>query len=181
MTLEYRALDGEIEATGKKLAGWAARYDTPARLDQFEEIIRRGAFRKSLRAQTQPIPLLVGHRPDRVVARTPRSLRLSDAGEGVEFEADLPDTAEARDLRTLIDAGVLDGMSVGFRVTDEEWKGNTRQVRAADLFEISVVAVPAYPDATVALRHRPRPTDLSVYRYRLRMYALSGESRCPHV
>ncbi len=48
--------------------------------------------------------------------------------------------------------------SFGFTVRPdgERWSGNYRELRSVDLAEISVIlAWPAYPDTTVAVRNRP--------------------------
>lgn len=42
-------------------------------------------------------------------------------------------------LVALADRGDLGGMSFGFIATDEAWQGDTRELRAVDLREISVV------------------------------------------
>jgi len=168
--IEYRAAPGDLEAAGNKLGGYAARFNSPAALGDFEEVIAKGAFRTSLRSKV-PVPLLVGHDQARAVARTPRTLRLVEDGDGLAFEADLPDTQEARDLRTLISEGVLDGMSFGFQTVKEKWEGARRTLQEVRLLEVSVVAVPAYADTTVALRSRPACTDpLWVRRRRLFLF-----------
>lgn len=164
--IEYRAAPGELETTGNKLAGYAARFNSPAALGDFEEMVARGAFRASLKSKV-PVPLLVGHDQARAVARTPRTLRLTEDGQGLAFEADLPDTQEARDLRTLIAEGVLDGMSFGFQAIKEKWEGARRTLQEIRLLEVSVVAVPAYADTTIALRSRPAGDPLWIRRRRL--------------
>jgi hypothetical protein len=71
----------------------------------------------------------------------------------------LPDTQEGRDLATLIDLGTLDAMSFGFIVKGDRWEKqegrNTRHISDVDLFDVSVVAFPAYADSSVALRSMP--------------------------
>lgn len=166
--IEYRAAEGDMETVGNRLVGYAARFDTPAVLGEFEEVIARGAFRKSLRAKT-PVPLLIGHDQGRAVARTPRTLRLAEDGDGLTFEADLVDTQEARDLRTYIAEGVLDGMSFGFQTVAEKWENTRRTLMEVRLLEVSVVAVPAYPDTSVALRRMPHP-DVDIHRLRARAW-----------
>lgn len=167
--IEYRAVEGVGTAiTGNKLAGYAARFGVPAELGEYEEVIQRGAFKASLKSKT-PVPLLVGHDQARAIARSPRTMRLSEDGEGLYFDAELPDTQEARDLRTLIDGGVLDGMSFGFLTTKESWHGVRRTLHEVRLVEISVVAVPAYPDTSVALRNRQIANRDPLWAYRKRL------------
>ena len=66
----------------------------------------------------------------------------------------LPDTTAGRDLVALAERGDLGGMSFGFIATDEAWQGDTRELRAVDLREISVVqSWPAYQQTEISLRH----------------------------
>jgi phage head maturation protease len=50
--------------------------------------------------------------------------------------------------------GDLDQMSIGFRVTRQEWNGDytERQIREVELFDVSVVTFPASPTTTANLR-----------------------------
>jgi phage head maturation protease len=68
----------------------------------------------------------------------------------------LPDTQEGRDTATLVKGGELSGMSIGFRTITDEWatvnEEQVRTLREVDLFDVSVVAFPAYPDTTIAKR-----------------------------
>jgi HK97 family phage prohead protease len=80
------------------------------------------------------------------------SLRFEDAPGGLMFEIDLP---EARaDIREALERGDLTGaVSVGFYVDDggDEWQNKTkpaiRTVRNAELVELSIVPMGAYPQA----------------------------------
>jgi hypothetical protein len=83
-------------------------------------------------------------------------LKLSEDAKGLRFELKVPDTAAGRDVIALAERGDLGGMSFGFVATDEAWDGDTRELRAVDLHEISVVqSWPAYSQTEVSLRSRP--------------------------
>ena len=84
------------------------------------------------------------------------TLALHEDSHGLAFSLRLPDTQHGRDLAALAARGDLGGMSFGFVATDEEWHGNTRELREVELHEVSVVqSWPAYPQTTVSLRNRP--------------------------
>jgi hypothetical protein len=72
----------------------------------------------------------------------------------------LPDTQDGRDLATLIERGDLDAMSFGFTVKGDRWEKNegrnTRHISDVDLYDVSIVAYPAYPDTTAAMRSMPK-------------------------
>ena len=95
------------------------------------------------------------------------SLRLSDSAKALSFEATIPATAEQptwiRDTVMALDAGLVGGISPGFRVPPINGAevlipepGNEgvmiREIREAVLFELSLVTRPAYGDTTVSRR-----------------------------
>jgi len=170
--LEVRAAAEMRAAGGRRLEGYAAIFDAPARIADFRETIRPGAFRASL-ASGADVVALVDHDPGRLLARTRSgTLRLAEDQRGLAFDLDLPDTTLGRDLLALAERRDLGGMSFGFRVTDEAWPTRTeRELRAVALVEVSVVhAFPAYEQTTVSARVRPSG-DAGTSLLRLRLLA----------
>lgn len=144
----------ELRAAGRKLEGYAAVFDTPARIGGFTEIIKPGAFRATLEARADVLAL-VDHDPTRLLARTGSgTLRLAEDSRGLSFEMDLPDTSTGRDVLALAERRDLGGMSFGFRVKKDAWPAHDRrELRAVELIEVSVVqAFPAYAATTIAAR-----------------------------
>jgi len=158
MTIERRAAVLEIRAAGRRLAGYAAVFGAEARIGDFTETIAAGAFAATLAAGGDKLAL-VDHDPGRVLARTRSgTLRLAEDSRGLAFDLDVPDTQAGHDVLELAKRGDVGGMSFGFMVPKggEAWAGDRRELRAIDLREISVVlAWPAYPDTTIAVRNRP--------------------------
>ncbi len=154
--MERRRAVAASAAPGLKLAGYAALFDREARIGDFSEVIRRGAFSASL--AKNDILCLVDHDPARLLGRTSSgTLRLTEDEFGLHYELDLPDTQEGRDLYTLAQRGDLGGMSFGFLVRDggDRWTGDRRELLAVDLMEISVVhSWPAYEGTTVEPRSK---------------------------
>jgi HK97 family phage prohead protease len=156
--IERRSLSVEIRAdtAGRRLAGYAATFGTPAAIDGFTETIRAGAFSRTLREQ-HDILALVDHDPTRLLARTrSKTLRLAEDARGLSFELDVPPTTLGNDVLAMAERGDLGGMSFGFRVTTDHWPDKrTRELRAVELVEVSIVhAFPAYEGTSVAARHR---------------------------
>lgn len=154
MKQERRTLAAEMRAKGRKLEGYAATFGTPSRIaDAWTETILPGAFAASL-ASGKDILALVDHDASRVLGRTRSgSLRLSEDTRGLSFEIDVPDTQAGRDVLALAERNDLGGMSFGFVATDQHREADRRELRAVDLFEISVVSAwPAYPDTVVQAR-----------------------------
>lgn len=159
--IERRAAPLECRATGRRLEGHAAVFNSPAAIGSFTESIRAGAFRATLAAAGDKLALL-DHDTTKLLARTGNgSLRLAEDSRGLQFSLDLPATTLGNDVLAMAEAGLLGGMSFGFRMTDESWPAkNQRELRAVDLAEISVVqAFPAYDQTTVSARWRSAGID----------------------
>lgn len=158
--VEFRSFTGELraEGDGSTFVGYAAVFNSPSEPLPFVERIAPGAFAKSLRARKQDIKLYVNHNSDMVLAsRRSGSLRLSEDSTGLRVEADLPDTSYARDLKDLMQRGIVDKMSFGFQVDrrGDKWNedGTERTLTSVRLFEVSVVTgFPAYEATQAAVR-----------------------------
>lgn len=151
--LERRAAT-ELRAAGRKLEGFAAVFDQPARIGGYTEIIKPGAFRATLEARGDVLAL-VDHDPSRLLARTSSgTLRLAEDSRGLAFEIDVPDTQLGRDVLALAERRDLGGMSFSFRPKAQTWPTpDRRELRAVELIEVSVVqAFPAYSSTSVQAR-----------------------------
>jgi HK97 family phage prohead protease len=145
-----------------KLVGHAAVFNSPSKdLGGFTEYIAPGAFTRTL-ANRHAIYAVHSHNFDDLLGSTrSRSLSLSQDAKGLYFELDLPDTSLGRDVYTLVERGDLVCMSFSFSLRDsscQRWvelpDGTAeRTLLDVDLYEISTVALPAYPDAYVSARH----------------------------
>jgi HK97 family phage prohead protease len=159
---ETRTIDVDVDsvhAEGNKLTGYAATFNELSEdLGGYRERIAPEAFDEVL-ATNPDVRLLVNHNPDNVLARTKSgTLRLAGDERGLAFEADLPNTTYARDLRESIKRGDLDGMSFRFKVAPdgETWDGDVRIVnRVSELVDGSVATYPAYKEPRVEARTRP--------------------------
>lgn len=148
-----------------------------------KEIIAPRAFSYRVDRPEEEIHLLVGHSFDRPLAsRGTGTLKLSDTDEALSFEASIaPEIAEtswARDALAAVGAGLMIGLSPGFRippkravaeaetVSEEPDDGQPspidgqpqrgaiiRTVAAALLYELSLVTRPAYSEAQVESRN----------------------------
>lgn len=154
-------LTSEWRASGRKLEGLAAIFDEETTIGDFTEVVRPGAFTRSLAAGGD-ILALVDHDPARLLARTRTgSLMLSETKRGLAFSLQVPNTQDGNDALALAERGDLGGMSFGFRIPagGEVWEGRSRQLVDVDLMEISVVSAwPAYAGTTVTARSRVMTT-----------------------
>ena len=155
--LEIRS-NGTLTAKGKTLTGYAAVFNSEAVLGDFTEVIRQGAFAKSL-ATGSNIRALYHHQGDALLGTTRGgTLQLREDGHGLAFELSLPDTTHGKDLAILVDRGDVAGCSFGFRVAEggDRWEQRgaqmVRELLQVELSEITLTADPAYQDTTVAMR-----------------------------
>jgi HK97 family phage prohead protease len=155
-TMEIR----EDENGNRTLTGYAVKWEMKSVVmgyyRQFREQFRQGAFSESLQKDDQRF--LWSHDFSKVLGRTKNStLRLIEDSIGLRFELDLPKTTLGNDTYETIKRGDVDGVSFGFSMISEEVEEPEddlilRTVTKAKLFEVSAVAMPAYPDSEVSAR-----------------------------
>ena len=145
----------EAEDGAMRLSGYAAVFNDPSVPLPFSERIAPGAFRKTL-SETPDVRLLINHEGLPLARTKNGTLTLTEDEVGLRFDADLPDTTEARDLWTLIQRGDVDQMSFAFRVIRQKWSPDRTERTLTEVSladgDVSVVTYPAYPTTTVEAR-----------------------------
>jgi hypothetical protein len=124
------------------------------------EMFAPHAFAASIADAGQDVHLLMGHDFNRPLAsRAAGTMHLRDTDAALEIEATIDGgTSWARDFLAAHAAGLITGLSPGFRVPEGgeriERRGADvlRTVMAATLFEASAVTKPAYPQAQIEAR-----------------------------
>lgn len=159
MKQETRNFDADFEiraeSDGMTFVGYAAKFNSRSEnLGGFVETIERGAFSRSLRSRND-VKLLVNHDSGRVLASSrAKTLRLYEDQVGLRVEADLPNTTDGRDMAELLRRGDLNKMSFGFSVQKDSWNNEMteRTLKSVRLFEVSIVAFPAYEETEAMVR-----------------------------
>lgn len=166
---ERRAVKGKIELrahdAGATISGYAAVFNKETIIGGgtwgFREQLAPGAFDTAIK--DDDVRALFNHDPNYLLGRTESgTLRLSVDKKGLKYDVDLPDTAQARDVRTLIQRGDVSGSSFGFTVDEDDWdetevkKGKLplRTIRKVSLWDVSPVTYPAYPQTSVSARSK---------------------------
>lgn len=163
--MERRAFS--IEQKGRTLFGYAATFNNETSLGDFAEVIRPGAFTRTLSAPTAlNIRAIYEHDNKSLLGKVGSStLRLREDDVGLAFELDLPDTNLGRDLVELVKRGDVSGCSFGFLPVRDTWLPGAvplRELRDVDLFEITLTASPAYDATSVQVRAKqPRSIRLA--------------------
>jgi len=155
-SLELRAA---ADKSPPKLAGYAALFNSASDdLGGFTEVISPGAFRNAI--PKSDIRALFNHDPNYVLGRNKAgTLDVSEDKRGLAMEVTPPDIGWVRDLLVSVERGDIDQMSFGFRVAQngDEWLITDDEVtrtisEVAELYDVSVVTYPAYPETDVAVR-----------------------------
>jgi HK97 family phage prohead protease len=164
-TLEHRVfgtVELRLSGEGKSrtLSGHAAVFNSFSQDMGFREIIRPGAFEKTL-AKNPDVRLLLNHEGLPLARTTSGTLRLREDKRGLHFEADLdPEDPDVQRIAPKVKRGDLDQMSFAFRTIKDTWRieqgQDIRELHELDLHDgdVSVVTYPAYKAADVAIRSR---------------------------
>ena len=144
-TNTYKTL-GEDDDGGVNIRGLASTNS----IDRVGDTISHDAWTKSGgldNFKNNPI-ILFNHNYDKPIGKA-TTMDITD--NGLELGARI--SKSAGEIKDLIKDGVLGAFSVGFRVKDAEYKEETDgfEIKDAELFEVSVVSVPANQTATFSL------------------------------
>lgn len=125
-----------------RFAGYAALFGRP---DRGGDVVRAGAFARSLKRGARGVPLLWQHEAGRPIGRIEH---LSEDKRGLRVIARLSASASGREAAGLLGEGAVTGLSFGYRV--REAKGQApRELIDLDLVEVSLVTLPMQPKARV--------------------------------
>lgn len=158
-TLVVRHEDDEDD--GRTLVGLAVPFgdelDVSDFWDDYTEVFRRGAFAKTIREASRPVPLLVSH--EHRTLPIGAATKLVETNDGLAAEFHLSRTARADEVLALVTDGALSGLSIGFEpVKQNVTKGSAREPAAdrdlverteVSLREVSVCNFPAFATAGV--------------------------------
>ncbi len=144
-----------VEADGT-FSGYASLFGT---VDLGQDLVMPGAFRESLAARgPRGVKLLFQHDPNEPIGVW---LELNEDARGLHARGRLmPEVTRAREVLSLMRAGALDGLSIGFRTQQgrTDPASGVRRLDKIDLWEISVVTFPMLPEARVStVKRRAAP------------------------
>jgi HK97 family phage prohead protease len=139
--LEIKASFASIDDSGA-ITGIAWPYN--AGPDRSGDIIEKNAF-----VFPAKLPMLFSHDPEMPVGVWDEIVETA-AGLQVKGRLLVNDVTRAREVRALVQAGAVTGLSIGYSVNKAIGrKGGGRNIQSLELVEISLVAVPMHPKARV--------------------------------
>ena len=155
------AVARELRASGsdkaKKITGYAATWNNPTSLGDFDETISPKPF-SSL--ETDSVVMNFNHDDSMLLGRAGVNLKLEQDEVGLRFDCTLNDSTVAQDVYENIQSGILSECSFAFTVKPdgEVWNTQTngrmlRTLKNLQLWDASIVTVPAYAGTSAQARN----------------------------
>jgi len=134
---------------GREIEGYASLFGT---CDQGGDIVERGAYAASLKrleGDGRRVKMLWQHDPTEPIGIWDE-VREDRHGLYVKGRL-LKEVARAREAAALIEAGAIDGLSIGYRTLRATKDGQGRRLLSeVELWEVSLVTFPMLPEARVS-------------------------------
>ena len=124
----------------------AAIYNIP---DLGKDIIRPGAFLKTLRLKGNQRPILWQHQMSEPIGNG----LFTDTTKGLAAKCSLPKSDSLVTGRVIpqVNIGSIGGASIGYSTIESDYNSNTniRELKEIDLYETSLVTIPMHPGAQI--------------------------------
>ena len=162
---EFRNSKGDVRSVvldgRRRITGYGAvfgKLSEPLRIGNrvMRERVMPGAFDKSLRSLPD-VRALINHEASLLLARSlAGTLQLSTDDHGLCYQIDPPNVSYCNDLLVSLERGDINQSSFGFYTVQDDFVedsdgGLIRQLRAVDIFDVSVCTFAAYPDSSSGL------------------------------
>ncbi|KAF0392187.1 phage major capsid protein [Pediococcus pentosaceus] len=148
----------DVDDSKLHISGYALKFDTPSKdLGGFVEVLDKDSLSD---IELDGIKLLNNHDFSQVLASSPETMTLTVDDTGLKFEADLdPEVSFAKDVYQNVKNKNLDKCSFGFATDQDVFTKEGEQVvrhikKINSLFDVSIVAIPAYDDTDVQIAKR---------------------------
>lgn len=157
---------------GSVIEGYASLFGA---LDRGGDVVEPGAYAaslKSLDAAKRRVRMLWQHDPAEPIGVWDE-VREDKKGLYVKGRL-LPDVARAREAAALLEAGAIEGLSIGYRTLRAAKDENgRRRLKELELWEVSLVTFPMLPDARVGAKG-----EIPEYGLMRDLAAVIEEARC---
>ena len=164
---EFRVKSAEDSGT---ISGYFSTYDREP--DSYGDIIAPGAFTETIKKREEsghPFPLCWNHDLDQIIGKVDS---IEDTDKGPLMTASFFDTPLAQEKREIVKSGVVYQFSFAYDV--EDWEEveledgrKVNELRKLNLFEVSIVPIPANQNAVmteVKAGRRNRKSDEDIIR-----------------
>ena len=155
---KFAALDhSAVSAAG--IGGYASIFGIA---DHNGDIVEPGAFAASLKRlanEGRSVKLLWQHDPTKPIGIWSE---IAEDHTGLSVRGRLlTDLVQGAEAATLLAAGAIDGLSIGYRTVRAEKSGAGRRLIELDLWEVSLVTFPMLPSARASAKAPDPETDLA--------------------
>ncbi|PSL20573.1 HK97 family phage prohead protease [Shimia abyssi] len=153
--------DGLSVADGAVIEGYASLF---GQVDQGGDVVQKGAYAASLKALAaagRQVKMLWQHDPAQPIGIWDEAHE-DETGLWVKGRL-LDDVAKGREAASLIEAGAIDGLSIGYRtVKATKTDRGQRLLTELELWEVSLVTFPMLPSARVAAKGETSENDVAL-------------------
>ena len=151
--MKYKTINFKADDNGK-ISGFFSTYDEEP--DSYGDIVAPGAFTETIKAREatgHPFPLCFNHNMDAVIGTVDS---IEDTEKGPLITASFLNTEKAQEVREMVKSGGVYQFSFAYDVKgwaepteEQKAKGIANVLTKVDLYEVSVVVVPANQNAVV--------------------------------
>jgi HK97 family phage prohead protease len=142
--MEFKGLSLELKADGDEgvIEGYGSVFGVQ---DSYGDVVEAGSFAESLKRRAPK--MLWQHRFDEPIGKWDE---VAEDGSGLRMRGRIAlGTTRGKEAFELIRMGAMDGLSIGFRTIRDMVEGNVRRLKEIDLYEVSLVTMPANALSTV--------------------------------
>lgn len=158
----YKNFELKADEGSGKISGYFSTYDRIP--DSYGDVIAKGAFTDTIKAREEsghPFPLCWNHDLNQIIGKVDS---IEDTEIGPLMTASFFDTPLAQEKREIVKSGVVYQFSFAFDVREAgpvELEDGTKanELRKLDLFEVSIVPIPANQNAVVTEIKADAPTE----------------------
>ncbi len=133
----------DLDEKNNIVKGYGSYFDNK---DSDMDIIRRGAYQKTIQENGQRVKYLYQHDMMQPIGKMNE---LFEDEKGLVFTAEIPKTQLGNDVIELMKAGVITENSVGIMPIVKEMMNDYREIREVKLYEISAVTMAANDQAKI--------------------------------
>tara|TARA_R110002020_G_scaffold152238_4_gene330007 strand:+ start:1747 stop:2424 length:678 start_codon:yes stop_codon:yes gene_type:complete len=133
----------DLDEKNNIVKGYGSYFDNK---DSDMDIIRRGAYQKTIQENGQRVKYLYQHDMMQPIGKMSE---LYEDEKGLVFTAEIPKTQLGNDVIELMKAGVITENSVGIMPIVKEMMNDYREIREVKLYEISAVTMAANDQAKI--------------------------------
>jgi len=148
----YKSFELKADEGNGEISGYFSTYDRIP--DSYGDVIAKGAFTETIQKRKEsghPFPLCWNHDLDQIIGKVND---IEDTDKGPHMTASFFDTQLAQEKREIVKSGVVYQFSFAYDVLEAgpvelEDGVKANELRKLDLFEISIVPIPANQNAVM--------------------------------